>query len=76
MLDWKLLLEKFQELDNMPQALPLGTPTHSSQLTTLGRLLAKNMGNKICLNFQIAAMHLADIIEGVSDFDRFFFPPY
>jgi hypothetical protein len=77
MHDWKLLLQRFQQLiSNMPQALPLWTPTHASQLTTLGRLLGKNMGHKICLNFQIAAMQLADIIEGVSDLDRLFFQPY
>lgn len=67
MHDWKLLLQGFQQLvANMPQALPSGTPTYASQLTTLGRLLAKNLGSRIYLNFQIAAMHLADVMEGVS----------
>lgn len=66
--DWKDLLQDFQRsLTNMPQALPSGTATRASQIATLGRLLTKNAATKVLLNIQIASMHLADIIKGVSN---------
>jgi hypothetical protein len=50
---------------NMPEGLPSGKNT--SPLTMLGQLLTRNTVNKILLNVQIAAMHLADILKGVRD---------
>ena len=50
---------------NMPEALLLETNT--DPLTPLGRLLTNNTTNKILLNIQIAAMHLADTLRGVGN---------
>lgn len=52
-------------MGSMLQALP--SETNTSHLATLRLLLSRNAGNKILLNIQIAAMHLADILGGVGN---------
>jgi hypothetical protein len=55
-------------MTNLPDVLPSGR--NACPLSTLGRLLTRNAGNKILLNVQIASMHLADILGGVRDSTR------